>query len=198
MQAVLQAQAAAASQHAAMAAAAAGGGNVFGHISSYNNAIELGMGGEWVHEVLQQPGHDAPPWAPPREARDTEGLTLLMREVDEGDIYMDGGFIEDMVPPLPSLQQEQPPAREPAAVVTVADELSGAIGSASTAAAAAAGPGSDMEESPCPGTCTGSGSVPGIRPELVRMSGYQPRLSLLTIEVADDESLSALLDYLGR
>ncbi|GLI59850.1 hypothetical protein VaNZ11_001838, partial [Volvox africanus] len=53
MQAILQAQAAAARQQHAMAAAAhAASGNVFGYIGSYDTAVEMGMGGEWVHGMV--------------------------------------------------------------------------------------------------------------------------------------------------
>ncbi|KXZ53580.1 hypothetical protein GPECTOR_6g497 [Gonium pectorale] len=221
MQAIVQAQAAAASQRAALEAAVAaataaapggaagpgglgpggtGGGaagaNVLGHVGSYNNAVEYGMAGEWVHGLMRDP-------------RDTDeagedALRLFMREADDGNVVLEGGFDEDPPPyhvphpgppPLPAEAAEAAEAADAALpshgspqASTTADDHAVAAGGVKAGGGAGAG------GAATPAAATAATSI---RPELLRMSAYQPRLGLVTVEVEDDATLKSMLVYLG-
>ncbi|PNH10437.1 hypothetical protein TSOC_002830 [Tetrabaena socialis] len=213
MQAVHQAQAVAASQQAALAAVAAGGANAdWGHLGSYDSAVQLGMGGEWVHGLMRQ--HQ------PGGGREEEAVgedAAFQFFVADADTVMDGGFDEDE----PEHAARWPPVRQPgsalplagagagggaggagAAAGSVADEFSSAGAGAAAATAA-----DEEEDRECAASAAaavtagrpgGGGGVPAIQPLLLRMSGYQPHWGLVAVEVQDDETLEAMLDYLGR
>ncbi|GLC71811.1 hypothetical protein PLESTF_001169600 [Pleodorina starrii] len=236
-QAIRQAEAAAARQQAALAAAAvAASGNVLGHVGSYADAVEMGMGGEWVYGMTgggaaaAAAASAAPPLPPPGD--DGIPLHLLRRELDDNAV-LEGGFDEDEdegpaaapPPPLP-LHAGAPPPPRAAAVASPAASASAAASSAvdgygggsaaatttavaaATAAEAEAEVGLELEFEATAETAGGGGGGGGagggggggtpIKPELLRMSAYQPRLGLVTIEIEDDETLVAMLDYLGR
>ncbi|GFR48968.1 hypothetical protein Agub_g10983, partial [Astrephomene gubernaculifera] len=113
MKMVLQAQAAAAKQRAdiekasAAAASAPGGaaGNLLGHVGSYDNAVEMGMAGEWVHGLMRDPRVTG-------ETNEEAALRLFMHDAD--DVVIEGGFDEDVPehpiarPHLPVSTQLQP------------------------------------------------------------------------------------------
>ncbi|KAG2490719.1 hypothetical protein HYH03_010876 [Edaphochlamys debaryana] len=92
--AVMHAQAAAAQQQAAMAAAAAaaraggGGAHLMSHVGSYDDAVQLGMAGEWVAGLMRDPRDTA-------EAGE-DALRLFMRpDRDNPNVIIEGGFDED-------------------------------------------------------------------------------------------------------
>ncbi|GIL83390.1 hypothetical protein Vretimale_11239 [Volvox reticuliferus] len=195
MQAVLQAQAAAARQQDALAAAAhAASGNVFGYVGSYDTAVEMGMGGEWVHGMFDRQGQrgnpskntQAAPAATSVSSVDDTELRQIVRTVyDDHDIVLEGGFEEEDVGlrgsaeepgPLPK-ELPRPPAAEDAQSAAEAVTRDADLEFAATLEIG----GKSVSE-----------RETNIRPELLRMSGYQPRLGLVTIEIEDEESMDAL------
>ncbi|KAG2490714.1 hypothetical protein HYH03_010872 [Edaphochlamys debaryana] len=234
VQAVMHAQAAAAQQQAAMAAAAAaargggGGAHLMSHVGSYDDAVQLGMAGEWVAGLMRDPRDTA-------EAGE-DALRLFMRpDLDDPNVIIEGGFDEDKPSgPVAHPGPGGPGVGPGAAAAARPDSAGGAAtvsGDQGQGAARIPNPNPEPEEMDLddweavpaaeaaqraakdavgaqPGTGTGTGArgtggtgaaggAGGVRPELLRMSGYQPRLGLVTVEVEDDDTVEAMLQYLG-
>ena len=226
-------------QNSNMLGMAVGGG--------YDEAVQLGMAGEWVHGLMRGTRDEA------GEAGGEDALSLFMRTADDPNVVLEGGF-EDPEPapgavPHPGGFGRGAPAggwagpgggvagegegggkdgggagevggggggggsgsgaAAPAAPAEEPDDwelelagLTGAAGggeaAAATGAKAGGGGGGGSKPRPRAGSgAAGGGSAAAMRPELLQMSGYQPRLGLLAIEVEDDETLSAMCEYLG-
>ncbi|KAG2426317.1 hypothetical protein HXX76_013074 [Chlamydomonas incerta] len=249
MQNVLRAQAVADSQRARLQAAAAAGaaGAAAGYAAAgphsnnnsnmlgmavgggYDEAVQLGMAGEWVHGLMRDTRDEA------GEAGGEDALLLFMRTADDPNVVLEGGF-DDPEPPLGAVPHpggfgsgaaaarggagqggeaaggggkdggggggKEAAGGSAAAAAEEPDdwelELAGLTGGGADAAAAAGAKAAGGGDGSKPRPRAGSGAAAAaMRPELLQMSGYQPRLGLLAIEVEDDETLTAMCEYLG-
>ncbi|KAG2436108.1 hypothetical protein HYH02_011618 [Chlamydomonas schloesseri] len=231
-----------------------GGGNMLGMAvgGGYNEAVQLGMAGEWVAGLMRDTRDEAG-----EAAGGEDALAFFMRAADDPNVVLEGGF-DDPEPALGAVPhpggfgraaagtgagtgaggagvaagreggaggagdagrsgvteggggKEGAGGSGSAAAAAAAEEpddweleLAGLTGGADAAAAiaAAAGAKGDAGKSPArsraAGSSAGAGGATALRPELLQMSGYQPRLGLLAIEVEDDETLTSMCEYLG-
>ncbi len=146
---------------------------------SYDAAVEMGLAGEWVAGLMRDPGDAA-------EAGDDALQLFFSGGAAPVDAVLDGGG---------SASEDEGGADQPhpAAGGSPHARAQPAAKRARLGSRGAAGEGEGSRAL----VVVSEGGGP-LRPELMRMSGYRPRMGLLMLEVEDDSfTLNAIVDFLG-